>query len=159
MKSPNSLLRCDSTCDDIPKLIGPHFQDHRMSDLTDFMDLEFSKIPWMKSVQPDVLVRFDVKVSTLKLVTCEADWGEVTEAVVEMRNIIDQDDDEVAEDGPHMVPFWAMEAFQEAIKATGKAAGKHWIAMGYLRRVYDKKNRSGETIEYSTPHFGASKPE
>jgi len=126
-----------------------------MTELTSFMDQNFSGKPFMGKTKPDVVYTFNVKVDSLVIIEVKTPWAEqfgmTIEAKGQFKNIVDEEDDEFEEDGEHVVPFWACEAFQRTVVESGKTKG--WLSMEYKRNIATGLNREGKEVELSGASF------
>jgi len=122
--------------------------------LDDIIGHNFGGKPWMADVKPDAVVHFELDLNGAKLVKNEVPWGdkkETTEIIAEMRNIrYEENDEEIADDGEHTVPFWACEVVQEALKEIAKRTKRpKWAKLAYVRSVYKENNWEGVEKDFS----------
>lgn len=95
-------------------------------------------LPWMAAVDPKKWVDFNVDLDSIEEVSDAGPNGDWNAYRAEMSDIIDRDGDEVAEDGEHEVPFWAMMPFFDAIAETGRQKGR--VSLKYRRLFRDGKS-------------------
>lgn len=112
-------------------------------------ETQFRQLPWMAGTEPKVVHTFKVKLSSIEMPISKTTFSdELKEIEVEMKDIKDAEGDEIAEDGTHVVPFWACAAFEETVKSQDKQKG--WLPMEYIRTFEIKPNKEGEDTEYNT---------
>ncbi len=109
----------------------------------DWEDTDFgSDIPWMAETVPEMVYTFEVKMNTIEVIVSEVPFGktgEVKEMECEMRMIIDEEGDQLYEDGVHRVPFWACNGFRNEMKENGKKKG--WTKVAYKRSESERKGK------------------
>jgi len=120
--------------------------------MSGFFEQNYSGAPFMANAEADETYSFLVKVDTIEVSNSDTPWGDTTEAKADFKDIKhDKKGTELAEDGEHMVPFWACEAFQKSLKDNGKFKG--WVEMEYIRSEEDGINREGKEVSLSGAAF------
>ncbi len=116
-----------------------------MSKLDEFMTTSYSGAPFFATVEPGLIINMMINLTSIEVSTAKTPWGDQSEATAAIKEIIDEEGDEAAEDGDHSVPFWACSGLQKVIKEHGKQKG--WLQVAYKRETSRGKNRDGEKVD------------
>ncbi len=119
-----------------------------------FFDTDFGgPMPWMADCDTDKWIDFEIQIASLTPVDSQVPFGsgydaatgkmgQVTEAIAEMRNILNVDD------GEHTIPFWACSELQTYLEPLLKSLKGKWTEMRFKRTEFLKKDKVNSKAEF-----------
>jgi len=120
-----------------------------------FFDTDYgSPIPWMAAADESKWLGFEIDLKSISPVESEVPFGtgydpdtgqmgSVTEAIADMKNI------DGADDGEHIIPFWACGPLQEiTAPMLSKRKGAQYVKLSFQRTTTMRKGKENSIATY-----------